>query len=60
MGSYAASTEVDMDVDALIHLVGDFSGDPSEIAVEAVEILTDIGSIDFGYIAPSWMKDPDA
>lgn len=60
MGSSEASVEIELCVDALIELVGDFAGDPREIEVDNVQLLTDINDIDFGYLEPAWMHEPDA
>lgn len=60
MGSFQASTEVGFAVDALIQLAGDFSRDHPDITVENVEILSELNSVEFGYIEPDWMHEPDA
>ncbi|WP_200260368.1 PIN domain-containing protein [Halorhodospira neutriphila] len=59
MGSCVASAELEPDVDVLIHLYGDFSS-VELVTVEHVELLTEIRSVNFGEVEPSWMKEPPA
>lgn len=59
MGGVQADREFDFEVSALIELSGDFSGEAEDVEVERAEIISGPASIQFGYIEPHWMNEPD-
>ena len=56
MGSVTASASIDLVVDVLVTLSGEM---PEIVEVEEVEIIKQRVDVDFGYIEPDWMSDPE-
>ena len=56
MGSGASSTSIDLEVDVLVTIVGPM---PECEEIEEVEIMKRSVDVDFGYIEPDWMGNPD-
>jgi hypothetical protein len=57
VGSAHAETEVEFDAGALITLEGDFSSDPPDVHLGALELVDAIDSVDFGDVHPDYGTD---
>lgn len=57
MGSCSAERDIEFEAAVLITFEGDFSAEPPEVEVKAVELVEAIDSVDFGPIGPDYGDD---
>lgn len=59
MGDIQADCEFDFEIEAMIELSGDFARNDEDVVVESIQLISSPHTVDFGYIEPAWMSEPD-